>query len=203
MWTVCVGVGYRGHLPIALVVLALPVFNGQEWACWYTANKQSGCGNSVGGLWVSDVVSVWAWVTASICLFLMTKHLMSKVGVATLCGCVCCGMWVPLMWSVRGRGLPWAFQSLARFQVVCLYAFNEQSRCGSYLRVCLLWSVGAVSGATVGVATPCRCLQALRESLSGCVSVMSEVGLEVVFCGLWVPLMWSVCGRGRSGPLPM
>ena len=36
--------------------------------------------------------------------------LMSEVGVAALCGCVSCGPWVPLMWSVCGQGLLWAYE---------------------------------------------------------------------------------------------
>ena len=63
-------------------------------------------------------------------------HLMSKVGVATLCGLVFCGLWVPLMWSVcvgvgySGRWLPWALRPLGG-----VYAFNEQSGCGNSVGV--------------------------------------------------------------------
>ena len=69
---------------------------------------------------------------------------MSEVGVAPLCGCVSCGLWVPLMWWVCGRELPWALQPL-----VSVYwrlrgcVSNERGGRGTSLWVCLLWSVGA------------------------------------------------------------
>ena len=90
-------------------------------------NEGSGRGSS---LWVcllwsvgaSDVVSVWAWVIVSAvapCRCLLARRmslrgvcLMSEVGMAALCGCVSCGLWVPLVWSVCGRELPWALQPL-------------------------------------------------------------------------------------------
>ena len=88
---------------------------------------------------------------------------MSEVGVAALCGCVSCGLWVPLMWSVCGRELPRALQPLAG--VYCLKGgvcvANKQSGRGSSLWVRLLWSVGAFDvvdvwgWVTVGVAAPC------------------------------------------------
>ena len=66
--------------------------------------------------------------------------LMSEVGVAALCVCVSCGLWVPLMWSVCGRELPWILQPVF---TECLRVFNERSGRSSSLWVCLLWSVGA------------------------------------------------------------
>ena len=106
------------------------------------------------------------------------------------------------MWSMCGRGLPWALQPLFT-GVVCVD--NKQSGRGSSLWVCLLWSVGAFdvvnvwAWVIVGVAAPCRCLLARWKSLRG-VCLMSEVDVATlcgcVSCGLWVPLMWSMCGGG-------
>ena len=122
---------------------------------------------------------------AAPCQYLLASEgcvfLMSEMGVAPLCGCVSCGLWVPLMCWVCGRELPWALQVVFT---------GQEKGC-----VCLM-----------SVAAPCRCLLASEgvcmsskqsgvAALCGCVS-----------CGLWVPLMWSVCGVGycgRCGPLPV
>ena len=108
--------------------------------------------------------------------------LISKAGVAANCGCVCCGLWVPLMWSACGRGLPWALRPLA--VVYCLCVANKQSGCGSSLWVPLMWSV---------------CGRGLPWALRPLVWLISKVGVAAlcgcVSCGLWVPLMWSVCER--------
>ena len=71
--------------------------SGSLWACllWFVGASDV---VSVSGCWL-----LWALVTVGVaapCRFLMAvcMHLMSKVGVATLSGCVCCGLWVPLMW---------------------------------------------------------------------------------------------------------
>ena len=89
----------------------------------YAFNEQSGCGNS---LWVcllwsvgaSDVVSVWVWVTMGVAapcwclLFEGCVWLISKVGVAALCGCVSlvCGTFDVVDvwgWVTVGVAAPW------------------------------------------------------------------------------------------------
>ena len=187
--------------------------SGSLWACllWFVG--------------ASDVVSVcgcwllWTLVTtlvtmgvATPCRFLMASgtvcmHLMSKVGVASLCGLVFCGLWVPLMWSVcvgagySGRWLPWAWRPLAGYlMAVCMHLMSKVGVatpsgcvcCG--LWVPLMWSV-------CGRELP-RALQPLAGvyCLKGCVWLTSKVGVAAlcgcVSCGLWVPLMWSMCGGG-------
>ena len=77
-------------------------------------------------------------------------RLMSEVGVEPLCGCVSCGLWVPLMWWVCGRELPWALQPLVSVYwrlrgCVCLIsevgvaALCGCVACGPW--VPLMWSV--------------------------------------------------------------
>ena len=125
-------------------------------------NKQSGRGSS---LWVCllwsvgafDVVDVWAWVIvgAAPCRCSLARRvslrsecvcLMSEVGVAALCGCVSCCLWVPLMCSMCGGGLLWALQPLAGdywpvslTSKVGVAAFCGCVSCG--LWVPLMWSV--------------------------------------------------------------
>ena len=73
--------------------------------------------------------------------------LMSEVGVAALCGCVSCGLWLTLMWSVCGRELPWApCRCLLGSEGVCVS--NKRSGvaalCGCVscgLWIPLMWSV--------------------------------------------------------------
>ena len=89
------------------------------------SNKRNWRGSS---MWVcllqsvgsSDVVNVWVWVTVGIaalcwCLLNVSEgvYLISEVSVAALCGCVSCGLCVPLMWSMCGCGLQWALRLLA------------------------------------------------------------------------------------------
>ena len=81
---------------------------------------------------------------------------MSEVSMAAFCGCVSCGLWVPLMWSVCGHVLRWTLRPFA----------------GVY------WLVGVVEGVYVS------------NEWSGHGSFM---GVSLI---VWVPLMWSVCGRG-------
>ena len=83
--------------------------------------------------------------------------LISEVGVAVLCVCVSCGLWVPLMWSV------------------------------------------CVGVGYCGCSDPLPVFTGQVKVSEGCVCLMSEVGMAplcgCVSCGLWVPLMWWVCGR--------
>ena len=116
-------------------------------------------------------------------------------------------LWVCLLWSVGAfdvvdvwGGLLWALQR--NYCEGCVS--NKQSGRGSFLWVCLLWFMGAsdvvsvCACVTVGVAAPCRYLLARRVWV--CVCLMSKVGVAAlcgcVSCGLWVPLMWLVCGHG-------
>ena len=117
-----------------------------------------------------------------------------------LCGYVCCGLWVPLMWSVCGcrcyNPLPglegvseWVCESIERSgRGSCVF-------CG--LWVPLMWSV-------CGRGLPWSFLP-LADVYCLRVCVISEVGMAAlcgcVSCGMWVPLMWSMCGRGLQWAL--
>ena len=127
--------------------------------------------------------------------------LMSYVGVAVLCGCVSCGLWVPLMWSVGGRELPWALQPVFTGQenvsegCVCLMSeVGVAALCGCVscgLWVPLIWWV-------CGRELPWALQPVFTGQEKGCVCLMSEMDVAAlcgcVSYGLWVPLMWSVCG---------
>ena len=68
---------------------------------------------------------------------------MSEVSVAAFCGCVSCGLWVPLMWSVCGRVLLWALRPFAGVYwlvgvVEGVYVSNEWSGHGSFMGVSLI-----------------------------------------------------------------
>ena len=82
---------------------------------------------------------------------------MSEVGVAALCGCVSCGLWVPLMWSVCGRELPWALQFLV----------------GVYwrLRECVCLVSEVAWQLSVGVSLVCGCGRELSRALQPLVGV--------------------------------
>ena len=99
----------------------------------------------------SDVVNVWAWVTVGVaapCWCLLAPEDMSEGGVSNkqvvaLCGCVSCGLCVPLMWSVCGRVLLWALRPFAGVYwlvgvVEGVYVSNEWSGHGSFMGVSLI-----------------------------------------------------------------
>ena len=98
---------------------------------------------------------------------------MSNKQVVAICGCVSCGLcasdvvnvWV---WVTVGVAAPCRCLVAPEcvFNDIHYPLMSERSECGSFLWVCLLWSVGASDvvnvwvWVTVGVAAPCRCLVA-------------------------------------------
>ena len=116
-------------------------------------------------------------------------------------------LWVCLLWSVGASDMVsvcghWLLWALPVALVRCV-GIRLMSKVGvATLWVCPLWSMGAFdvvsvwTWVTVGISTPCQVLMA-----KWCDAFNEQIGC--VCCGLWVPLMWSVCGCGCCNPLPV